>query len=144
MNRLLETNSCKNRARWQTWSSSLGSDKREHKKNSWKDAPQHSANKVAAEANVSRRTVQVILNEYLGFRPYRKRNFQGLTKSQRIKMIQWSTFYVFLIYTFFNFSPKSSHCFLMSKSFVYTTRVNSYFHLYVFLLRIPSLKLIPK
>ena len=39
---------------------------------------------------------------------------------------------VFLIYTFFYFSPKSFNCFLMLKSFVYTTRVTSYFHVYFF------------
>ena len=52
--------------------------------------------------------------------------------------------FFFFIYIFFNFSPKSFHCFLMLKSFVYTTQANSYFHLYVFLIRIPSLKFIPE
>ena len=50
--------------------------------------PQRFANKIAAEENESRRTVQVILNEDLRFRPNRKRKVQCLTKSQRIKVIQ--------------------------------------------------------
>ena len=49
---------------------------------------QRSANKNAPEENVSRRTVQVILNQRLGFCFYPKRKVQGLTKSQRIKMMQ--------------------------------------------------------
>ena len=50
--------------------------------------PQHSANKIAVEENVSHRTVQLILNEDQGFCLYQKRKVQGLTKSQRIKMVQ--------------------------------------------------------
>ena len=43
---------------------------------------------MAAEENVSRRIVQVILNEDQGFYAYHKRKVQGLTKSQRIKRLQ--------------------------------------------------------
>ena len=50
--------------------------------------PQRSAYKIGAEEHVSRRALQVILNEDLGFHLYCKRKVQGLTKSQRIKMIQ--------------------------------------------------------
>ena len=43
---------------------------------------------MAAEKNVSCRTMQVILNEDLEFCPYHKRKVQGLPKSQRIKGLQ--------------------------------------------------------
>ena len=43
---------------------------------------------MASEENVSRRTMQIILNEDPGFCPYCKRKVEGLTKSQRIKRLQ--------------------------------------------------------
>ena len=43
---------------------------------------------MAAEQNVSRRTVQVILNEGLEFRPYHKRKVRDFIKSQRIKRLK--------------------------------------------------------
>ena len=87
INRLLETNSCKNRAR--SNHHRLAHTK-EHLKRIVKDTKKSSTfcKSIAAEENVNNRTVQVILNEDLGFRPYRKRKVQGLTKLQRIKKIQ--------------------------------------------------------
>ena len=84
----METNSCKNRA-WPGRRCSVRT--KEHIKRIREKIqrnPQCSANKIAAEDNVSHTTGQVILNEDLGFHPYRKRKVQGLTKSQIIKIIQ--------------------------------------------------------
>ena len=81
---LLETNSFKDRAR--PGCSCLACTK-EHIKRIHEKIQrntQHSANKISTDENVNRRTVQVILNEDLGFRSYRKRKIQGLVQAQRI------------------------------------------------------------
>ncbi len=49
---------------------------------------QCSANKMTAEENVSPRTMQVIINEDLGFRPNCKGKVQGLTAAHTIKRLQ--------------------------------------------------------
>ena len=43
---------------------------------------------MAGKENMSHETMQIILNEDLGFRPYCKRKIQGLIKSQRIKRLK--------------------------------------------------------
>ena len=69
----METNSCKNRARPARPCSARTKEgiKGIHEK--IRRNPQRSAIKTDAEENVNRRTVQVILNEDQGFRPYCKR-----------------------------------------------------------------------
>ena len=80
--------SCKNRARPSRRRSTRTNKRIKRIREKIRRNPQRFANKIAAEENESRRTVQVILNEDLRFRPNRKRKVQCLTKSQRIKVIQ--------------------------------------------------------
>ena len=50
--------------------------------------PQHSANKMAAKESMSSKIMQVIIKDDLGFCPYLKRKFEGLTAAQIIKKLQ--------------------------------------------------------
>ena len=88
INRSLETNSCKNRARPGRRQSARIKKHIKRIREKIRRNPQRSAYKIGAEEHVSRRALQVILNEDLGFHLYCKRKVQGLTKSQGIKMIQ--------------------------------------------------------
>ena len=75
----METISCKNRA--QPGRHCLAHTKERIKRicEKIRRNPQRSANKIAAEENVNRRTLQVILNDYLGFLLYREKKVQCLT-----------------------------------------------------------------
>lgn len=88
INRLLDTNSCKDRPRSGRPRTVRTKKCIKRIREKIRRNPQRSANKMAAEENMSRRTMQLILNEDLGFRPYRKRKVQGLTTAQIVKRLQ--------------------------------------------------------
>ena len=74
MNRLLEINSCKNRAWLGCRRLARTKERIKRIRERIRRNPQRSANKIAAEENMSRRTSHVTLNEDLGFRLSHKKS----------------------------------------------------------------------
>ena len=50
--------------------------------------PTRSENEIAAEGNMSRRTMQIIINRDSSFCPYLERKVEGLTAAQILKRLQ--------------------------------------------------------
>ena len=88
MNRLLESNSCKDRPRSGRPCTVPTKEHIKRIREKIRRNPQHSATKIASEENVSRRTMQLIINEDLGFCLSRKRKVQGSTTAQKVKRLQ--------------------------------------------------------
>ena len=84
---LLDINSCEDRPSSGCPRSVLTKERNKRIREKMRRNPRCSANKMAAEENVSRRSKQVI-NESLGFHPYHIRNAQDLTAAQIIKWLQ--------------------------------------------------------
>ena len=88
INRLFETNSCKDIALPGRHRSTRTKEHIKRIREKIRRNPQQSAHKIDAEENVSRKTMQVVLIKDLGFHPYCKRQVQGLTKSQGMTRLQ--------------------------------------------------------